>query len=165
MAGEHARRLPRRPGPLPACHGPRRRGRPDQPDYFLYLFLDPEGNRRTVAYDRLLLAAGSVNRRLPIPGVAEHAHGFRSVAEALWLRDHLVRQLELAATCEDPAERAARAALRARGESAWRIEQILGSAEAFAAGEVAQVTDMVARLTGRPPRTFVEFAHDLVAAA
>jgi NADH dehydrogenase len=39
------------------------------------------------------------------------------------------------------------------------------SAEAFAAGEVAQVTDMVARLTGRPPRTFVEFAHDLVAAA
>jgi NADH:ubiquinone reductase (H+-translocating) len=70
--------------------------------------LDPEGHRRTVAYDRLLLAAGSVNRLLPIPGVATHAHGFRSLAEALWLRDHLVRQLELAASCDDPAERAAR---------------------------------------------------------
>jgi NADH:ubiquinone reductase (H+-translocating) len=69
---------------------------------------DPEGQRRTVAYDRLLLATGSVNRLLPIPGVAEHAHGFRSLAEALWLRDHLVRQLELAASCDDPEERAAR---------------------------------------------------------
>jgi NADH:ubiquinone reductase (H+-translocating) len=69
---------------------------------------DPEGQRRTVAYDRLLLTTGSVTRLLPIPGVAEHAHGFRSLAEALWLRDHLVRQLELAASCDDPQERAAR---------------------------------------------------------
>jgi NADH:ubiquinone reductase (H+-translocating) len=68
----------------------------------------PEGNRRTLGYDRLLLAAGSVNKLLPIPGVAEHAHGFRSLAEALYLRDHLLRQLELAATSDDPAERAAR---------------------------------------------------------
>jgi NADH dehydrogenase len=67
--------------------------------------LDPEGQRRTLAYDRLLLAVGSVNRLLPIPGVAEHAHGFHSIAEALYLRDHLVRQLELAASCDDPAER------------------------------------------------------------
>jgi NADH dehydrogenase len=70
--------------------------------------LDPEGQRRTVAYDRLLLATGSVHRLLPIPGVAEHAHGVRSLAEALWLRDHLVRQLELAASRDDPEERAAR---------------------------------------------------------
>jgi NADH:ubiquinone reductase (H+-translocating) len=70
--------------------------------------VDPEGNRRTVAYDRLLLAAGSVNKLLPIPGVAEHAHGFRSIAEALYLRDHLLRQLELADAADDPAERDAR---------------------------------------------------------
>jgi NADH:ubiquinone reductase (H+-translocating) len=70
--------------------------------------LDPERQRHTVAYHRLLLATGSVTRLLPIPGVAEHAHGFRSIAEALWLRDHLVRQLELAASCDDPEERAAR---------------------------------------------------------
>jgi len=69
---------------------------------------DPEGQRHTVAYDRLQLATGSVHRLLPIPGVATHAHGFRSLAEALWLRDHLVRQLELAASCDDPEERAAR---------------------------------------------------------
>jgi uncharacterized protein YbjT (DUF2867 family) len=60
---------------------------------------------------------------------------------------------------------AARAALRAQGLSDWQIEQMRGSAEAFAAGEVAEVTDVVARLTGRRPRSFAAFAHDLVAAA
>jgi NADH:ubiquinone reductase (H+-translocating) len=70
--------------------------------------VDPEGNRRTVAYDRLLLAAGSVTTLLLIPGVAEHAHGFCSIAEALYLRDHLLRQLELADAADTPAEREAR---------------------------------------------------------
>jgi NADH dehydrogenase len=70
--------------------------------------VDPEGTRRSLVYDRLLLAAGSVNKPLPIPGVAEHAHGFRSIAEALYLRDHLLRQLELTAATDDPAERQAR---------------------------------------------------------
>jgi hypothetical protein len=60
---------------------------------------------------------------------------------------------------------AARATLRAQGVSDWQIEQMRGSAEAFAAGEVTEVTDVVARLTGRPPRTFAAFAHDLMAAA
>jgi NADH dehydrogenase len=70
--------------------------------------VDPEGTRRTVTYDRLLLTAGSVNRLLPIPGVAEHAHGFRSIAESLYLRDHLLRQLELADIADDRDVRDAR---------------------------------------------------------
>ena len=53
---------------------------------------DPEGHRRTVGYDQLVIALGSVNKLLPIPGVADHAHGFRSLAEAMYLRDHLLRQ-------------------------------------------------------------------------
>ncbi|TJZ94421.1 NAD(P)/FAD-dependent oxidoreductase [Actinacidiphila oryziradicis] len=69
---------------------------------------DPEGNQGGMGYDRLVLAAGSVNKLLPIPGVAEHAHGFRGLPEALYLRDHITRQIELADTAEDPAERAAR---------------------------------------------------------
>lgn len=70
--------------------------------------VDPEGDRDSLTYDRLLLTVGSVNRLLPIPGVAEHAHGFRSIGEALYLRDHLVRQIELADSSDDPAEREAR---------------------------------------------------------
>jgi NADH dehydrogenase len=71
-------------------------------------YTGPEGEHGRLHYDRLLLAAGSVNRLLPIPGVADHAHGFRSIAEAIYLRDHIVGQIELADDIEDPAERAAR---------------------------------------------------------
>ncbi|MFE7956138.1 NAD(P)/FAD-dependent oxidoreductase [Streptomyces sp. NPDC057413] len=71
-------------------------------------YVGPEGDRGSLPYDRLVLAAGSVNKLLPIPGVAEHAHGFRGLPEALYLRDHVIRQIELAAGAGDPAERAAR---------------------------------------------------------
>ncbi|MFI8192760.1 NAD(P)/FAD-dependent oxidoreductase [Streptomyces sp. NPDC085946] len=71
-------------------------------------YTDPEGGDGTLAYDRLVLAAGSVNKLLPIPGVAEHAHGFRSLPEALYLRDHVTRQIELAAAADDAGSRAAR---------------------------------------------------------
>lgn len=72
-------------------------------------YTDPEGRRGSLAYDRLVLAVGSVNKLLPIPGVAEYAHGFRGLPEALYLRDHVTRQMELAATAEDRAACAARA--------------------------------------------------------
>lgn len=68
----------------------------------------PEGASGEVGYDRLILTAGSVNKLLPIPGVAEYAHGFRSIAEAIFLRDEITRQLELAAVAADSDERAAR---------------------------------------------------------
>lgn len=71
-------------------------------------YTDPEGGTHSLRYDRLVVAAGSVTRLLPVPGVAEHAHGFRGVAEALYLRDHIIRQVELAAATDDPAERDAR---------------------------------------------------------
>ncbi|WP_333778193.1 NAD(P)/FAD-dependent oxidoreductase, partial [Streptomyces sp. IBSBF 3136] len=71
-------------------------------------YTDPEGGTGAVGYDRLVLAVGSVNKLLPVPGVAEHAHGFRGLPEALYLRDHVTRQVELAAATGDPAIRAAR---------------------------------------------------------
>jgi NADH:ubiquinone reductase (H+-translocating) len=43
----------------------------------------PEGGSGQCGYDRLILTAGSVNKLLPIPGVASYAHGFRSIAEAI----------------------------------------------------------------------------------
>jgi NADH dehydrogenase len=68
----------------------------------------PEGGHAQMGYDRLVLAAGSVNKLLPIPGVSEHARGFRGMPEALYLRDHMTRQIEMADTSDDPDERAAR---------------------------------------------------------
>ncbi|AGM05713.1 NAD(P)/FAD-dependent oxidoreductase [Amycolatopsis keratiniphila] len=71
-------------------------------------YVDPEDREHHLGYDRLVLAAGSVNKLLPIPGVPEYAHGFRGLPEALYLRDHITRQIELAASATDPAERDAR---------------------------------------------------------
>jgi NADH:quinone reductase (non-electrogenic) len=71
-------------------------------------YVDAEGQEGEIGYDRLVLAAGSVNKLLPVPGVSEHAHGFRGIPEAIYLRDHITRQFALADTATDPAERAAR---------------------------------------------------------
>ena len=71
-------------------------------------FCDAEGRRGDISYSRLVLAVGSVNKLLPVPGVTEHAHGFRGIPEALYLRDHMTRQFELADASDDPAERTAR---------------------------------------------------------
>jgi NADH dehydrogenase len=49
-----------------------------------------------VRYERLVVALGAVARTLPIPGLAEHALGFKSLADAIYLRNHVLRQLELA---------------------------------------------------------------------
>jgi NADH dehydrogenase len=68
----------------------------------------PEGAAGQIGYDRLILTAGSVNKLLPIPGLADYAHGFRSIAEAMYLGDHIIRQLELASVAADPEEREAR---------------------------------------------------------
>ncbi|MEU1071114.1 MULTISPECIES: NAD(P)/FAD-dependent oxidoreductase [unclassified Streptomyces] len=64
-------------------------------------YTGPEGRAGELEYDRLVLAVGSVNKLLPVPGVTEHAHGFRGMPEALYLRDHITRQMELAAQGTD----------------------------------------------------------------
>ncbi len=61
-----------------------------------------EGDPIDVRYDRLILSPGSVSRTLPIPGLAEHGAQFKGLADAIWLRNHLVRSLELAETVRDP---------------------------------------------------------------
>lgn len=59
-----------------------------------------------LSWDRLVVATGSVTRQLPVPGLAEHAVGFKSAAEATYLRDRIVGELELAAATDDPTPRA-----------------------------------------------------------
>jgi NADH dehydrogenase len=64
-----------------------------------------EGEVESLPYDQLLIALGSVSRVLPIPGLDEHAIGFKSLADAIWLRNHVVETLEAANATEDPARR------------------------------------------------------------
>lgn len=65
-----------------------------------------EGHEEELRYDHLVVALGSVSRTLPIPGLAEHGIGFKTLAEAIGLRNHVIRTLEMAETLEDPARRA-----------------------------------------------------------
>ncbi len=64
-----------------------------------------EGELEQLHYDQLLLALGSVSRVLPIPGLAEHAVGFKTLADAIWLRNHVVETLEAANATDDPGRR------------------------------------------------------------
>jgi NADH dehydrogenase len=56
-----------------------------------------------VRYENLVLALGSIPRVLPIPGLAEHGLGFKDLADAINLRNHVLRQLEAAAAKPDEA--------------------------------------------------------------
>ncbi len=53
-------------------------------------------------WDRLVLTPGSVTKLFGVPGVAEHARGLKTVAEALYLREQFLQQLELAEHEPDP---------------------------------------------------------------
>jgi NADH dehydrogenase len=64
-----------------------------------------KGTEEHLKYDHLVVALGSVSRTLPIPGLAEHGIGFKSLPEAIELRNHVLRTLEVAETLEDPEER------------------------------------------------------------
>ena len=54
-----------------------------------------------VGYEQAVLALGSVAHALPIPGLAEHALGFKDLADAINLRNHVLRQLEAAMAAMD----------------------------------------------------------------
>ena len=67
-----------------------------------------------IRYERLVVALGAVARTLPIPGLAEHGLGFKSLADAIYLRNHVLRQLELADAALTADERQAPPELRLR---------------------------------------------------
>jgi NADH dehydrogenase len=69
--------------------------------------VETEVGNQAVGYDRLVIALGAVARTLPIPGLTEHAIGFKTLAEAIFLRNHVLRRLEVADETTDPVERAA----------------------------------------------------------
>lgn len=64
-----------------------------------------DGETEELPYDQLLLALGSVSRVLPVPGLNEHAIGFKSLADAIWLRNHVIETLEAANATDDAARR------------------------------------------------------------
>lgn len=58
-----------------------------------------------LTYDELVLAPGSISRTLPVPGLADHGIGFKTVEEAIGLRNHVIEQMDIASSTRDPAIR------------------------------------------------------------
>lgn len=88
-----------------------------------------------LSWDRLVLTPGSVTRLFDVPGLAEHGRGLKTVAEALYLREQLLRQLELADHEDDPAVRSARRTVVVVGASyagTELIAQLRALADAYA---------------------------------
>jgi NADH dehydrogenase len=63
------------------------------------------GPPREIGYDHIVVAPGSVSRSLPIPGLREQAVGFKTIGEAIYLRNKVLEQLDVAATTTDPETR------------------------------------------------------------
>jgi NADH:ubiquinone reductase (H+-translocating) len=81
------------------------RGRVDRVDLEQHRleFTDLEHRTREMSWDRLVLTPGSVTRLFDIPGLAQYTRGLKSTAEALYLRDHVLEQLEVSCL-EETAE-------------------------------------------------------------
>jgi NADH:ubiquinone reductase (H+-translocating) len=65
-----------------------------------------EGHEEDLYYDQLVVALGSVSRTFPIPGLKEHAIGFKTLPEAIALRNRVIGNLERAETLDDETDRA-----------------------------------------------------------
>ena len=75
------------------------------PDRKVVTVANEDGREEELSYDHLIVALGSVSKTLPIPGLEEHAIGFKALPEASALRNRLISCLEIAERLEDPAER------------------------------------------------------------
>ncbi|MQA11404.1 MAG: NAD(P)/FAD-dependent oxidoreductase [Pseudonocardiaceae bacterium] len=61
-----------------------------------------DGHVEQLGYDLLVVAPGSVSKTVPVPGLAEHAVGFKTLEEAIYLRNHVLSRMDEAASTVDP---------------------------------------------------------------
>jgi len=64
-------------------------------------FAPGEGEAREIPYDLIVMAAGSISRTLPIPGLVDIGIGFKTIGEAIALRNRVLKQLDVADSIDD----------------------------------------------------------------
>src|SRR5439155_5829346 len=95
-----------------------------------------DGHRRDEPFDVAVIGAGSWSRTLPVPGLAEHAVGFKTLPEAIWLRNRVLAQLDTASEATDDEERRSALGFVFVGAGFAGIEAI-GELEDFARAALA----------------------------
>ncbi|MFC6707044.1 NAD(P)/FAD-dependent oxidoreductase [Flexivirga alba] len=105
-------------------------------------------------WDKLVLTPGSVTRLFDVPGLADNAHGLKTVAEALYLREHFLRELELADHDPDEERRKARRTVVVVGASYAGTELVTQLRKDHASHGTARHTARPGRRPerGREPR-------------
>jgi NADH dehydrogenase len=103
-------------------------------------FLTADGRRDSLEYDQLIVGLGSVSRVLPIPGLAEHGIGFKTLSEAIALRNRVLVNLEIAEELDSAEER-----------RPWLTFVFVGAGYAGVEG-IAELQDYVADVVERYPR-------------
>ena len=107
-------------------------------------YVTPDGRSESLEYDQLIVALGSVSRVLPVPGLAEHGIGFKTLSEAIALRNRALVNLEIAETLDSPEER-----------RSWLTFVFVGAGYAGLEG-IAELQDYVADVIDRYPRCRLE---------
>jgi NADH:ubiquinone reductase (H+-translocating) len=99
-----------------------------------------DGREDTLRYDQLILTPGSVSRVLPVPGLDEHGLGFKTLADAIALRNRILLNMEIAESLPDEAARAE-----------YLTVVFVGAGYAGLEG-IAELQDYVADVIDRYPR-------------
>ena len=94
----------------------------------------PEHDALELAYDHVIIALGATTNTKLIPG-SEHARTFKTVADALLLRNHLIERLERAYVEDDPHRRRALLTVVIIGGGLVGVE-LLGEVTAFLQDEL-----------------------------
>jgi NADH dehydrogenase len=102
--------------------------------------LTVDGRHETLHYDQLIVTVGSVSRVLPVPGLAEHGLGFKTLADAIALRNRALLNLEIAESLPDDEAR-----------RAYLTFVFVGAGYAGLEG-IAELQDYVADVIDRYPR-------------
>lgn len=128
-----------------------------------------DGTERVTAYDVLVLTPGSTSRVLPIPGLAEHGIGFKTVQEAIYLRNRVLSRLDVAAETEDLERRRAALTFVFVGGGYAGVEA-LGELEDLARDAIATYPTLVAEdmrwiLVDAAPKILPELGPELAAYA
>jgi len=92
--------------------------------------VDGEGTGQDLSYDHLVVALGASTNETLIPGSA-HAFTFKTMADALVLRNHLIEQLERADATAESGQRSRRLTVVVVGGGLVGVE-LLGELTAFA---------------------------------
>jgi len=103
-----------------------------------------DGRAQSVEWDQLVVALGSVSRVVPVPGLAEHGLGFKTLSEAIALRNRALLNLEVAESIDDPAER-----------RSWLTFVFVGAGYAGVEG-IAELQDYIADVIERYPRSHLD---------